>query len=515
MKPTDMIPLIQGKAINFILNGVPQALRDVTPATTVLQWLRSNGFTGSKEGCAEGDCGACTVILAELASSDEASATIADDLQFKSVNSCIQLMPTLDGKALFTIEYLRQAGGELHPVQQSMVDCHGSQCGFCTPGFVMSLWGIYLELTLGHESDCLACDREIIANALSGNLCRCTGYRPIIEAGRRMFDYPKVVFDRAALVHRLKQIARLETLNYAYEGMRFDAPRSVVELVKLRAEFPKAAVLAGCTDIGVWINKKMTILPHLLYIGAIAELKTIAQTDQNLCIGAGATLNEAYGAICLYYPQIKEMWERFASSPIRNSGTLGGNIANGSPIGDSMPALIALGSEIELSSFRVGKLSQRRISLEDFYVAYQKKSWEDDEVLTQIIVPLLQKEITLRTYKVSKRFDSDISAVCGAYALGITKGRVSHCRIVYGGMAATTQRASHAEQALLGKVWNESNVTTAMSAVAEDFQPLSDMRASADYRLSVAQNLLYRFYLESRPEQALSSASFNIAELNP
>lgn len=496
------------KSIRFLLNGIAQTVGNIEPTTTVLGWLRANGYIGTKEGCAEGDCGACTVILAELVDGEPG---------FKSINACIQFMPMLDGKGLFTVEALRQNDGSLHPVQQAMVDCHGSQCGFCTPGFVMSLWSVYLDNTApcrNHdESQCKrSCDERKIANALSGNLCRCTGYKPIIAAGQKMFEYPRVEFDNAALAQSLKPLLREAAFSYVHESGRFDAPQSVAEFAQLHADFPRAIVLAGGTDIGLWVTKQMRQLPHLIYVGEIAAMKTINLAEGMLAIGAGASLNAAYSAICQHYPAMQEMWERFASTPIRNAGTLGGNVANGSPIGDSMPALIALGAKVELQSMRGGRLNTRILPLEDFYIAYQKKAWDPDEVLTKILLPLPQPNHIFRTYKVAKRFDSDISAVCGAYALKLDGGKISACKIDYGGMAATSKRATQTEAALHGKEWNEATVHAGMQAMQIDYQPLSDMRSSAAYRLKVAQNLLYRFYLETRLQQPLAAHQVSVFE---
>jgi xanthine dehydrogenase small subunit len=479
--------MAEGAVIRFLLGGEVVEVDDVSPSKSVLNFLREDlRRKGTKEGCAEGDCGACTVVLGEL---DAAGASV----QLRTVNACIQFVPSLDGKALFTVEDLRQAGGALHPVQQAMVDCHGSQCGFCTPGFVMSLWNVY--------ADCVgagACSKRPneteLRTALTGNLCRCTGYRPILEAGQRMFELAPVELDRAALAEKLKSLQRAGSLAYKHGGRRFLAPRTLAELIQLRAAHPKATLLAGCTDVGLWVSKQLRDIGDILYIGEVAELKQIEKRADALVIGAGVSLTDGYAALNALYPQLREMWERFASVPIRNAGTLGGNVANGSPIGDSMPGLIALGARVVLQSVR----GARTIPLEDLYVDYMKKSMAPDEIVAAIEVPLPVAGVQFRTYKLAKRYDSDISAVCAAFALRVEAGRIAHARVAFGGVAAMPKRAVATEKALLGQAWNEGTCKTAMAALDQDYKPLTDMRASAEYRSATARNLLYRFFLETR-----------------
>lgn len=479
----------------FLLNGDLVVVDEVEPTLSVLNYLREQRrLTGTKEGCAEGDCGACTIVVGELK---------GDHLALKAVNACIQFVPTLDGKALFTVEYLRQqAGGNLHPVQQAMVDHHGSQCGFCTPGFIMSLWNVYNA----HEAGGGQPEEADLRTALTGNLCRCTGYRPILEAGLAMFDLPKVGLDRAALKEQLIALRRKRALSFGRNGTSFHAPRTIDELTGLRAEMPDATILAGCTDIGLWVNKQFRNIEKIIYIGEVDELKEIREDGENIRIGAGASLTDAYATLVRHYPEAAEMGERFASVPIRNAGTLGGNIANGSPIGDSMPWLIAVGAEVVLRS----RAGARTLALEDLYLDYMKKDMKADEIVEAILVPLPRPDQTFRTYKLAKRFDSDISAVCAAFCVTFADGNIEKARVAFGGMAATPKRAMQCEQAIVGKRWDEAAARRAEEALAKDYQPLSDMRASADNRLFCAKNLLYRFYLETRIDDPLPAASLSV-----
>ncbi|MBV6272736.1 xanthine dehydrogenase small subunit [Alcaligenaceae bacterium CGII-47] len=491
---------METQSIRFYYRGRVHEVTDQPTTRTVLQYLREDlGRTGTKEGCAEGDCGACTVLVAE----PDGHGGVA----IRAVNSCIQFLPTLDGKALLTVEDLRQPDGSLHPVQQAMVDCHGSQCGFCTPGFVMSMWGMYLE----HEPGARAPSRTEINDALSGNLCRCTGYQPIIRAAGEMLSYPHVPFDRAALTKILGTLSRDNIFTYEVAGHVFHAPRTVAQLAELRMQYPQARLLAGSTDVGLWVTKQFRDLPHLIYIGQVEALREIEQqADGYLNIGAGASLNDAYDALVTHYPEFAELRQRFASFPIRNAGTLGGNVANGSPIGDSMPALIALGTRIVL---RRGE-RVREMPLEDFYLAYQKSALEAGEFVQGMRVPLALADQQFRTYKISKRFDQDISAVCAAFAVSLDpEGVVRRARFSFGGVAATPCRAPAAEQTVLGQAWDEQHVRLAMQALTADFKPLTDMRASDAYRMKAAQNVLYRFYLETAPGTPLTTRQVSTAVL--
>lgn len=477
--------------IRFFYRGQVREVHDARPTQTILQHLREDlRCTGTKEGCAEGDCGACTVVVGSLE---------GDSVALRAVNACIGFLPTLDGRALFTVEDLAEPDGTLHPVQQALVECHGSQCGFCTPGFAMSLWGMYLQQEGRTPSRCQVDD------ALSGNLCRCTGYRPIIDAARRMTELPPAAFDRAALAERLRTLQRSHGFSYSAHGQRFHVPRTLDELAQLRAAHPAAVLLAGSTDVGLWVTKGLRELGDVIWLGQVSALRGIAEHDGMLEIGAGVALQDAYAALCAHYPELTELWQRFAALPIRHAGTLGGNVANGSPIGDSMPWMIALGSQVVLGS----AAGARALALEDFYLGYQQKDLRPGEFVQALRVPLPRPGVRLRTYKLAKRFDQDISAVCAAFALTLDGDTILDARIAFGGMAATPKRAARAEAALRGQPWNEDALRMAMAALAEDYAPLSDMRASSGYRMRAAQNLLRRYWYETRPHDPLPAHAVN------
>lgn len=467
--------------VRFILDGEVIELHDVDPTRTVLQYLREDlRRKGSKEGCAEGDCGACTVVIAEKSGGHA-------DVSLKAVNSCIQFLPTLHGKELITVESLRPNGADLHPVQRAMVEAHGSQCGFCTPGFVMSLFALYrTEPNPG---------RVQIDDALAGNLCRCTGYRPIVDAARAMYELPAPV-DEIVHADLLDSLDANETLHVETNDRRFYAPVNAEELAQLIADYPNATLLAGGTDVGLWVTKQHRVLDTVIYTGRVAELGKIVENDKHIEIGAAVTLSDAMQVIVRIYPQLDELFRRFASPPIRNAGTLGGNIANGSPIGDSMAALMVAGSTLVLRSV----LGERESTLENFYVDYEVQDLRSGEYLASVRIPKPAAGCILHSHKLSKRFDQDISAVCTAYRLQLEDGKVADFAMACGGLAAIVKRASQCEAALIGADWNADAVERAAAALAEDFAPISDMRASAEYRLQAAQNLLRRFYLETTGE---------------
>jgi len=495
------------RPIRFFHRGVIVEVDGCSPTRSVLDWLREDArCTGTKEGCNEGDCGACTVIVGDLVELGDAQA--GDGLRLRTVNACIQFMPTLHGRALFTVEDLRRiAGGTLHPVQQALVDCHASQCGFCTPGFAMSLAGCYER----HSALGTRPTREALADEISGNLCRCTGYRPILDAGERMFDLPPARLDPAPVIQALLSLRAREGFLHAAAGARFHAPRSIEALAKLRWEHPKAVLLAGATDIGLWVNKQLRELPELIYVGQVSELQRIAPLDEGLRIGAGVSLEAAFAALTQMAPGLRELWLRFGSPPVRHAGTLGGNVANGSPVGDGAPALMALGASLVL---RRGD-AQRRLPLDDFYLGYQCNALAPGEFIEAIEVPRPGPASRLRAYKLSKRYDSDISAVCAALWFELdAHGAVARARFAYGGMAAIAKRARHAEAALIGRRFDEAGIRLAMDALQYDFTPISDLRASAACRMRVARNFLLRLWLQTRAESPLSQAQTSVRPLH-
>lgn len=429
-------------------------LSDVAPTTTLLNWLREDrGLTGTKEGCNEGDCGACSV-------------TVTDQDGTTARNACILFLPQLHGKAVRTVEGMSAQDGTLHPVQEAMIEHHGSQCGFCTPGFITTM-------VAAHQNDADDWDDQ-----LAGNLCRCTGYAPIIRAAEDAAKSPKPDW----LADALPQPNAI-----AKNALR---PQSANELADLYAETPEATLVAGATDVGLWVTKGLQDLNPVIFLEGCHDLRTLEVSKTHINVGAMVTLTELRKALQDHYPSFAEMLRRFASTQIRNSATLGGNIANGSPIGDTPPALIALDAELHL---RRGDV-RRSIALEDFFIDYGKQDRQEGEFVEGISIP--RQKDRLRVYKLSKRFDQDISAVLGAFNLTITKGNVSAARIAFGGMAGIPKRAENVEKALIGQPWNEETIAKAWSAWELDFTPLSDMRASAEYRLNAARNMLTRYFLD-------------------
>jgi xanthine dehydrogenase small subunit len=493
-------PVSASDAIRFVLDGRVVSANRVPPTTTVLEYLRETEHrTGTKEGCAEGDCGACTVVLGELAAD-------GSRVGYRAVNSCIRFLPTIDGRELVTVESLRSPDGRLHPVQQAMVDHHGSQCGFCTPGFVMSLFALYLQTAEP--------DREQVLDALSGNLCRCTGYRPIIEAGCRMGSYPPPAhWSRDAVASSARRDALLAIRrDTALRLPGFVAPRTVDELAAALENDPAALVLAGGTDAGLWVTKQLRELPAIVYIGEVAQLKYVRRDAAGIVVGAAVPLTDAWRALAADFPELAEQAQRFGSPPVRNSGTLCGNLANGSPIGDSLPILMALGAELDL---RRGART-RRVPLERFYLGYQKKDLAPGEFIVSVTVPARTPGQWVASYKLSKRADQDISAISAAFVVSVENGQVAAARLAYGGMAAVAARARATESALIGAAWSRSSIDAAAARLADDFQPLTDLRASGAYRLRAAGNLLRRFYAEhggtTQPTRTAHAAAAPVLE---
>jgi len=459
-------------SLDFLLNGERVSLAEENPSRTLLTWLReARGLVGTKEGCAEGDCGACTVVLADLASSGK--------VRYQPVNACILCIGALEGKEVITVEGLKK-GDRLHAVQQAMVDCHASQCGFCTPGFVMALY-----------AHCKSGAPPELADAIAGNLCRCTGYRPILHAGKHARGLADWQQEAAEDAERAKRIAALPKDTVRMKG--FFAPLGVGEFAHYLVEHPKATILAGGTDVGLWITKEHRDLDEVAYIGRVAELRKIVETPRQLEIGAAVTYAEAYEALERIHPDIGELLRRLGAVQVRAAGTLAGNIANGSPIGDSMPVLLALDATLVLQKGE----AKREARLARFYTGYRKSVLLPGEFIRAIRVPKLVPGARFAAYKLSKRFDQDISSVCAAFHVHGSKARFG-----FGGMAATPARARQAEAAYAAK-----GIEAACTALVEDFSPISDQRASAWYRIRAAQALLRKFHAGASPRALLDMAT--------
>ena len=474
--------------IRFLLNDELVELASCDPSATLLDFVREQRrLTGTKEGCREGDCGACTVVL----------ATLQDDtVQARAVNSCILFLPALHGAAVYTVEGVRASDGSLHPIQQAMVDLHASQCGFCTPGFVMSLFAAWLTQASGDAAPDLKRTKEII----SGNLCRCTGYGPILDAAKRALSQ-----NEGAQQHCQRLQGALAQLDQgqmvAFEGRckvtgarrSYAAPRSLNQLTEVLKAQPDAHILAGGTDLGLHVTKHHARFEALVDVTQVEELRQCEEAGGQLRIGAAVTLSQLREVLAERIPTTDPMLSRFASVPIRSRATIGGNIANGSPIGDLPPALIVLGARLEL----LGAKGKRQIAIEDFFIEYGRQDRQQGEVVTGVSVPLPREADHIAVFKISKRFEQDISAVLGAFFLQLEEdGRVGQCRIAYGGMAGTPKRARHAEAILIGADLSNAQIEQAANALAQDFEPLSDLRASAQYRMLTAQNLLRKFCLQ-------------------
>ncbi|GLS19745.1 xanthine dehydrogenase small subunit [Labrys miyagiensis] len=476
--------MIMRRTIKFLLNDRMQTLEGFDPTLTLLDWLRNEcRLTGTKEGCAEGDCGACSVLVGRLRNGE---------LRYEAINACIRFVAMLDGCHVVTVEHLKKRSGGLHPVQQAMVELHGSQCGFCTPGIVMSLTALWL----GHDT---APSRERIEEALAGNLCRCTGYGPIVAALGRAYEIEapsadRLAVERADVARKLGLIADRQVVEISDGERTLFAPATSDQLADLVASHPDATIVAGATDVGLWITKMLMRPAKVIALGRVSELDRIEDKGDRLVIGALASLRDAREALGALDPQIDEMLRRFGSEQVRNAGTVGGNVANGSPIGDTPPLLIALDASVTL---RRGT-ERRTVPLEKFFIAYKKQDRQPGDFVEEISVPKPKPGALLHVSKISKRFDEDISSVCGVFRLERDAGgKVTEAVLAFGGMAATPKRAAAAEAALLGKVFDRASAEAAAEALATDFTPLDDWRASARYRATVAANLIRRFQAET------------------
>jgi xanthine dehydrogenase small subunit len=479
--------------ICFLLNDQPVELDNVAPELSVLQYLRGClGMTGTKEGCAAGDCGACTVVLGELSGTG---------IEYQTVNACITPVGALHGRQLLTVEHLALRSvlhpeqNDLHPVQSAMVECHGSQCGFCTPGVVMSLFSWWHAAKTGRGNS----DRQSLEVALSGNLCRCTGYQPIFRAAEQSLSAGLEAGDPGI------QMA-LTALQSGGDGTtskgqaHFFAPTNSTELVNLLSQWPQAQLVAGATDLGLEFTQLLKTPQVLIDTGRVRELLEIRETPDALLLGGAVTYSRAQPYLAALLPAFALLLERLGSLQIRNRGTFGGNVANASPIGDTPPVLLALGARVHLR----GSSGVRVLSLDQFFTGYRTTALRPGEFIETLELPKLGDSDQLKVYKISKRFDDDISAVCLALWLRMDQGVVSDVRLGCGGMAATPARAPQVEQALRGRPLDTAAIESAKGALALDFQPIDDVRASAAYRLAVAGNLLTRAFLEIQGGEPLS-----------
>ena len=448
--------------VSFLLNGTRTDVSDTAPTRTLLDWLREDrGLCGTKEGCNEGDCGACSVMVTDASGS-------------RALNACILFLPQIDGKAVRTVEGIAAPDGTLHPVQSAMIDHHGSQCGFCTPGFIVTMAAAHLNGATDHDDQ------------LAGNLCRCTGYAPILRAAEAAASEPVPDWMRDSPDFFCSQVSSGGPGGRQPSGAAM--PRSIDELAHWFAANPDATLVAGATDVGLWVTKDLRDLAPVAFLNAIPDLARIELQGDYLRIGAMVTISDLWAAMKPLHPSFAELLRRYASVQVRNAATIGGNIANGSPIGDGPPALIALGATLHL---RQGE-ARRDLALEDFFLDYRRQDRRPGEFLEAVTIPTHAP--ALRCYKISKRFDQDISAVCAAFNVTVEGGTVTAARLAFGGMAGTPKRALTTEAALLGQPWTDATVIAAQAAISADFTPLSDMRASAAYRLATARNLLVRYF---------------------
>ncbi len=465
--------------VHFLLNQKPIKADIVAPNMSVLEWLRTNmDLCGTKEGCASGDCGACTVVIGELC---------LDGMRYRTANACLMLMSGLQGKQLLTVEHVSSCQGQLHPVQQAMVECHGSQCGFCTPGFIMSLFALY-------ENEAEYPGKDRVTEALGGNLCRCTGYQPILNAAQKAYEYPRTHSDHQDTI---------EALNALPLGLNSDdeprllVPYDLADLLAYNAAEPQAQIIAGGTDLSLAYTQQLKDPEKIIDLSHVNELKAIHDRDESIVIGAAVKYSDFLPLLLSYYPSVKEVFTRLGSEQIRNQGTLGGSLGNASPIGDPAPLLIALNASMALSRMHNGKVIDREVKVADFFTGYRQTVLQDGELIRSVSIPKPAANSETFFYKISKRYEDDISAVCFAFYIESDNGVITLARTGFGGMAATPVAAPSIEEILTDSEFSEQSFEKAAQQLNQDLKPMSDVRASKEYRLSVAENLIRRAWYES------------------
>ncbi len=463
--------------ISFIHSGKIINIINPDPNETLLNFVRTKlKKTGTKEGCAEGGCGACTVVLGELKD---------DNINYTSINSCITFLPTLQGKQLILVEDLISKDNSIHPVQQAMVKYHGSQCGFCTPGFVMSLFSMFKNYSQLKE--------DTIKDSIAGNLCRCTGYKPIIKAAKSLRTKNKIdhfIKNKKTTIAMLKKIEN-KSISIYKKGKKYFAPQYVSELKKILKKNSKSKLLSGGTDLSLAVTKERKDIDSIIYMNSIKELNYIKNNNKYIEVGATTSLRDFEIFIEKYYPDFNKILKRYGSVQIRNVATIAGNIATASPIGDNLPLLLALDCQIVLQGIK----KNRTIPIKDFFISYRQTKLKEGQFIHSVRIPIYNKNI-FKAYKISKRFDDDISSVCAAFNIIIKNNKIEKIKIAYGGMAAIPKRAIHCEKVLLNSLITKEKIDKAKKALEKDFSPISDMRASAKYRKIIAKNLLEKCFLE-------------------
>ena len=470
--------------IRFIFENKIKEIQNPDPNETILNYIRLKlKKTGTKEGCAEGGCGACTVVLGELKN---------NNIIYKAINSCIAFSPSLEGKQLLIVEDLISKNGSLHPVQDALVKYHGSQCGFCTPGFVMSLFAMYKNYSSYND--------KLIKNSIAGNLCRCTGYRPIIDAAKSLNNYSrrdKYKINQDKIISLLK-IIKQKNISINKLNKKYFAPRNINELKKIIKQYPNAILLSGGTDVSLIVTKQKKNIENIIYLNSIEELNYIKKNNRYIEIGATTSLTKFEFFIEKYYPDFNSILQRYGSIQIRNVATIAGNIATASPIGDTLPLLLSLDAAVVLQDFKKKTI----LPLKNFFISYRKTKLKKGQFISSIRIPLFKKNI-FKAYKISKRIDDDISSVCASFNLEIVNKKIKNIKIAYGGMAPIPKRAINCEKILLNSNFSEAVIIKAKKLLEKDFEPIDDMRASRNYRMEVAKNLLNKCFLEIKKNKLI------------